>query len=186
MGQILHGSATTTEAVRRAIQHGQESLRGLAKRYGVNRKTIAKWKARSSVSAKAHKLFFLDRRGQFEGFEIWERTRSVFSILTVTRRSLRSISRRGPGWPMIFRRGYAQRHGSQNDRLDLLERALMRRLIWTPAHQLRSVAKSIPGDMVEPHLNDELRSQRLPFPASLGAPAARTARGFSGEAGSLA
>lgn len=34
MGQVLHGSATTTEAVRRAIQHRQESLRGLAKRYG--------------------------------------------------------------------------------------------------------------------------------------------------------
>ena len=50
MGQILHGSATTTEAVRRAIQHSQESLRGLAKRYGVNSKTIAKWKSRKSVS----------------------------------------------------------------------------------------------------------------------------------------
>src|SRR5277367_1051462 len=50
MGQILHGSATTTEAVRRAIQHSQESLRGLAKRYGVNPRTVAKWKARSSVS----------------------------------------------------------------------------------------------------------------------------------------
>ena len=34
MGQILHGSATTTEAVRRAIQHSQASLRALAKRYG--------------------------------------------------------------------------------------------------------------------------------------------------------
>jgi transposase InsO family protein len=50
MGQILHGSATTTEAVRRAIQHSQESLRALAKRYGVNPKTIAKWKSRKSVS----------------------------------------------------------------------------------------------------------------------------------------
>src|SRR3984957_15236589 len=50
MGQVLHGSATTTEAVRRAIQHSQESLRGLAKRYGVNPKTVAKWKARASVS----------------------------------------------------------------------------------------------------------------------------------------
>jgi hypothetical protein len=28
--------------------------------------------------AKAHKLFFLDRRGQFEGFELWDRTRVVF------------------------------------------------------------------------------------------------------------
>lgn len=30
MGQVLHGSARTTEAVRRAIQHSQESLRVLA------------------------------------------------------------------------------------------------------------------------------------------------------------
>lgn len=48
MGQVLHGSATTTEAVRRAIQHSQESLRALAKRYGINQKTVAKWKQRSS------------------------------------------------------------------------------------------------------------------------------------------
>src|SRR3974390_179004 len=50
MGQVLHGSATTTEAVRRAIQHSQESLRALAKRHGVNPKTVAKWKARHSVA----------------------------------------------------------------------------------------------------------------------------------------
>src|SRR5271169_2057973 len=49
MGQVLHGSATTTEVVRRAIQHSQESLRALAKRHGVNPKTIAKWRARTSV-----------------------------------------------------------------------------------------------------------------------------------------
>ena len=42
MGQVLHGSARTTEAVRRAIQHSQESLKALAKRHGVNQKTIAK------------------------------------------------------------------------------------------------------------------------------------------------
>jgi transposase InsO family protein len=50
MGQVLHGSATTTEAVRRAIQRSQESLRSLAKRYGINQKTVAKWKQRSSVA----------------------------------------------------------------------------------------------------------------------------------------
>ncbi len=50
MGQVLHGSATTTEAVRRAIQHSQESLRALAKRYAINPKTVAKWKGRTSVS----------------------------------------------------------------------------------------------------------------------------------------
>ncbi len=49
MGQVLHGSARTTEAVRRAIQHSQESLRALARRHGVNQKTIAKWRKRSSV-----------------------------------------------------------------------------------------------------------------------------------------
>src|SRR6516165_8482 len=50
MGQVLHGSATTTAAVRRAIQHSQESLRALARRYGVNPKTIAKWKGRTSAA----------------------------------------------------------------------------------------------------------------------------------------
>ena len=50
MGHVLHGSARTTEAVRRAIQHSQESLRSLARRHGVNPKTIAKWRKRTSVS----------------------------------------------------------------------------------------------------------------------------------------
>lgn len=44
MGQVLHGSATTTEAVRRAIQNSQACLRALAKRYGINQKTVAKWR----------------------------------------------------------------------------------------------------------------------------------------------
>jgi transposase InsO family protein len=50
MGQVLHGSATTTEAIRRAIQSSQESLRQLARRYGINQKTVAKWKNRTSVT----------------------------------------------------------------------------------------------------------------------------------------
>src|SRR3982750_1397322 len=49
MGQVLHGSARTTAAVRRAIQHRQASLRALAKRHGINPKTGAKWKKRPSV-----------------------------------------------------------------------------------------------------------------------------------------
>jgi hypothetical protein len=47
MGQILNGYATTTAAVRRAIQHSQESLSTLAARYSVNQKTVAKRKKRS-------------------------------------------------------------------------------------------------------------------------------------------
>lgn len=40
MGQVLHGSATTTEAIRQAIQHSQTSLRALSKRYGINPKVV--------------------------------------------------------------------------------------------------------------------------------------------------
>jgi len=50
MGQVLHGCATTTEAVRRAIQNSQESLRALSKRHGINPKTVAKWKQRETVA----------------------------------------------------------------------------------------------------------------------------------------
>jgi hypothetical protein len=50
LGQVLHGSATTAEAIRRAIQRSQESLRTLAKRHGINPKTVAKWRKRSSVA----------------------------------------------------------------------------------------------------------------------------------------
>src|SRR5919112_1828275 len=50
MGQVLHGSATTTEAIRRAIQNSQTSLRELSKRYGINQKTVAKWKRRAFVA----------------------------------------------------------------------------------------------------------------------------------------
>ena len=45
MGQVLHGSATTTEVVREAIQHSKESLSALATRHGVNQKTVAKSQA---------------------------------------------------------------------------------------------------------------------------------------------
>lgn len=50
MGQVLHGRATTTEAIRRAIQNSQESLRALAKRYGIDQKTVRKWKNRTSTA----------------------------------------------------------------------------------------------------------------------------------------
>jgi hypothetical protein len=45
-----HSCATTTPRVRRAIQASEEANIVLAKRHGVNRKTIAKWKAREFIS----------------------------------------------------------------------------------------------------------------------------------------
>ena len=50
MGQVLHGSATTTEAVRRAIQNSQESVRALARRHGISPTTVQKWKKRTTIS----------------------------------------------------------------------------------------------------------------------------------------
>ena len=49
MGQVLHGSARTTAAVRRTIQRSQESLSKLAERFDLNPKTVAKWRKRDSV-----------------------------------------------------------------------------------------------------------------------------------------
>lgn len=49
MGQVLHGSARTTAAIRRTIQRSQESLSKLAERFDLNPKTVAKWKKRKHV-----------------------------------------------------------------------------------------------------------------------------------------
>jgi transposase-like protein len=49
MGQILHGSAKTTHAIRAAIQRSQASIKELSERYDLNPKTVAKWKKRDFV-----------------------------------------------------------------------------------------------------------------------------------------
>src|SRR5215468_1234582 len=49
MGQVLHGSATTTHAIRTAIQRSKAPLKELAAQYGLNQKTVAKWRKRSFV-----------------------------------------------------------------------------------------------------------------------------------------
>ena len=52
MGQILHGSASTTEALRRAIQHSQERVKVLTDRNGVNPNSVSKWKHREPVAGR--------------------------------------------------------------------------------------------------------------------------------------
>ncbi len=49
MGQIRHGSAATTYAVRAAIQRSQASLAQLSKELGINPKTVAKWRKRATL-----------------------------------------------------------------------------------------------------------------------------------------
>src|SRR3954451_11874183 len=48
IGQVLHGCATTTETVRRAIQARQESVRAAARRYGLSPTTVQKWRSRQT------------------------------------------------------------------------------------------------------------------------------------------
>lgn len=50
MGQVLHGSATTTEAVRRAIQLREASVRALARRHGVSPTAVQKWRKRVTTA----------------------------------------------------------------------------------------------------------------------------------------
>jgi transposase InsO family protein len=49
MGQVRHGSATTTHAIRAAIQRSQASLARLSRELGINPKTVAKWRKRVTV-----------------------------------------------------------------------------------------------------------------------------------------
>ena len=49
MGQVPHGSARTTHALRGELQRSQASVASLAKRYGINEKTVLKWRHRQSV-----------------------------------------------------------------------------------------------------------------------------------------
>ena len=49
MGQVLHGTATTTYRIRKEIQASKEASSSLAKKYKINVKTIKKWRERDGV-----------------------------------------------------------------------------------------------------------------------------------------
>ena len=49
MGQVRHGCATTTHAVRAAIQRSQASTAELSRQFGINPKTVAKWRKRQTL-----------------------------------------------------------------------------------------------------------------------------------------
>ncbi|MDR3117710.1 MAG: hypothetical protein LBT98_04075 [Puniceicoccales bacterium] len=50
MGIILHAGAMTTHRVRKEIHDSKESITALAKRYGINFKTVIKWRKRLNVN----------------------------------------------------------------------------------------------------------------------------------------
>ncbi|WP_447895010.1 IS481 family transposase [Vreelandella sp. GE22] len=49
MAQVLHQRATTTHAIREDLQRSTESVATLSRRYGINPKTVRKWRSRASV-----------------------------------------------------------------------------------------------------------------------------------------
>src|SRR3954471_19001221 len=50
MAGVLHGSARTTPRIRAELQASQETTRVLAARYGLNPKTVAKWRQRTTTA----------------------------------------------------------------------------------------------------------------------------------------
>ena len=53
MASVLHGSARTTPRVRAELQEAQASSRTLARQYGVNPKTVLKWRKRTTTADAA-------------------------------------------------------------------------------------------------------------------------------------
>src|SRR4249920_2280662 len=50
MADILHGSARTTPRVRAELQASKEATGNLARRYGLSRTTVAKWRSRTTTA----------------------------------------------------------------------------------------------------------------------------------------
>ncbi len=47
---VLHGSARTTPRVRAELQEAQASSRTLARQYGIDPKTVLKWRKRTTTA----------------------------------------------------------------------------------------------------------------------------------------
>ena len=52
MASVLHGSTRTTARIRAELQTSKESARALAARYGLNAKTVRKWRRRTTTSGE--------------------------------------------------------------------------------------------------------------------------------------
>jgi transposase-like protein len=100
MGQIRHGNATTTHAVRAAIQRSQSSLAVLRKELGINPKTVAKWRKRATV----------------EDLKTWPRE-PCSSILTEAEEAIIVAFRRHTGPVPVSFRSFESNTRHQGDRI---------------------------------------------------------------------
>ena len=86
MASVLHGSARTTPCLRAEFQASKESTRALATRYGLNPKTVEKWRKRATTAdapmgPKAPHLKALRWRTPYQVIcEAWTKDPSIFKI----------------------------------------------------------------------------------------------------------
>ena len=52
MASVLHGSVRTTPCLRAEFQASKEGTRSLAAPYGLNRKTVDKWRKRTTTACQ--------------------------------------------------------------------------------------------------------------------------------------
>ena len=71
MGQVFHGSAKTTHAIRGELQRSQASVANLAKRYGINEKTVLKWRKRQTVEDLPMGPRERRSTGDCQDFRVW-------------------------------------------------------------------------------------------------------------------
>ena len=50
MASVLHGGARTTPRIRAELQASKDSARAVAARYGLNGKTVCKWRKRTTTA----------------------------------------------------------------------------------------------------------------------------------------
>ncbi len=87
MGQILHGSATTTHGIRAAIQRSKAPLKELAAQYGLNTVSLRPEIAGGKTSKKPFKrypnrlLLHRHRRGWYRGGE----ARKLYHFVAIDR-----------------------------------------------------------------------------------------------------
>src|SRR5438034_10483745 len=63
---------------------------------------------------------------------------------------------------------------------DLIERALLWCFVFSPPNDFCAVTKTVASEMIVSHFHHYFRIDRLPFAATLGAPATRTAGSIPG------
>ena len=125
MASVLHGSARTTPRLRADLQASQESSRSLAARYGLNPKTVVKWRKRATTAdgSEGSLEHVVDaRRGSHGGAFRQKTLLPLDDVLGCLRGAMPNLSRSAPHRCL-------QRHSIS--RLSIKEAGLLP-VLWAP------------------------------------------------------